>query len=146
MPSGVAGLVPIIYDFERPPEQDWTETILTLANLSSFIIVDLSKPASIPLELQALVPNCMVPFVSLRNKNEPPFSMFVNLQIKYDWVLPVVAYEREQDVVTHFDAALLRPAMKMRRKLNQRKAKTVDERDVADFGLDDSEDGSLRVN
>lgn len=133
------GLLPIIYDLDRPPEQDWTETVLTLANLSLFVIADLGKPASIPLELQALVPNCMVPFVPLRKKDEPAFSMLVDRPHKYDWVLPVVVYRREQEVVEAFDTAVLRPAMKLRRELNQRKAKSIDEKDVADFGLDDAE-------
>ena len=100
------GLLPIIYDFVRPPEQDSTETVLTLANLSLFIIADISKPASIPLELQVLVPNCMVPFVPLLKKGEQPFSMFPNLQVKYDWVLPVVAYDREDELVSSFDEAV----------------------------------------
>ena len=65
------GLLPIIYDFERPPEQDWTETVLTLAGLSLFVIADITNPASVPLELQATVPNFMVPFVPLHKKGEP---------------------------------------------------------------------------
>jgi hypothetical protein len=124
------GLLPIIYDFERPPEQDWTETVLTLATLSLFVIADITRPASIPLELQATVPNCMVPFVPVHKKGEPAFSMFGNLQKKYDWVLPVVRYDVEERLVSAFDQAILAPALEMRRRLRERKAEEVAEVDL----------------
>jgi uncharacterized protein YjbI with pentapeptide repeats len=124
------GLLPIIYDFERPPEQDWTETVLTLASVSLFVIADITRPSSVPLELQATVPSCMVPFVPLHQKGEPAFSMFKNLQAKHDWVLPVVRYTREKDLLGAFDDAILEPAAKMRRRLNERKAGSLVEVDL----------------
>jgi hypothetical protein len=124
------GLLPIIYDFERPPEQDWTETVLTLAGLSLFVIADITRPVSVPLELQAIVPNCMVPFVPVHKKGEPAFSMFTNLQKKYDWVLPVVRYGAEDKLVDAFDEVILAPALKERRRLNERKAEEIAEIDV----------------
>lgn len=127
------GLLPIIYDFERPAEQDWTETVLTLASLSLFVIADITRPASVPLELQASVPNCMVPFVLVHKKGEPTFSMFVNLQKKYDWVLPVVRYSAEDTLVSAFDDVILAPALQMRRRLNERKAEESAEVDVDEF-------------
>ena len=50
-------LLPIIFDFERATSRDFTETIKTLAGLSLFVIVDITKPKSAPLELQATVPD-----------------------------------------------------------------------------------------
>ena len=53
----------------------------------------ITNPRSAPLELQATVPDYMVPFVPILQQGEEPFSMFVDLQNKYDWVLrPVVRY------------------------------------------------------
>jgi len=64
-----------------------------LASLSKFVIVDITNPRSAPLELQATVPDYMVPFAPILQHGEQPFSMFVDLQNKYDWVLqPVVGY------------------------------------------------------
>lgn len=127
------GLLPIIYDFERPPEQDWTETVLTLASLSLFVIADLTKASSIPLELQGSIPNFMVPFVPVHKKGEPAFSMFKNLQKKYDWVLPVVRYSGEESLIAAFDDVILTPALESRRRLNERKAEAVDEIDLDMF-------------
>jgi uncharacterized protein YjbI with pentapeptide repeats len=49
--------LPIVFDFERPTDQDFTETIMTLAGMCLFIIADITNPKSSPLELQATVPN-----------------------------------------------------------------------------------------
>jgi hypothetical protein len=39
-------LLPTIYDFERPPEQDWTETVLTLASCAYLLSPYLSATIS----------------------------------------------------------------------------------------------------
>ena len=123
------GLLPVIYDFERPPEQDWTETVLTLASISLFVIADITNASSVPLELQATVPNCKVPFVPLHKKGLPIFSMFRNLQ-EFNWVLPVLQYEEESTPILAFDEFILSPAIELRRRLNARKAEGVAEIDL----------------
>jgi hypothetical protein len=57
--------LPIIFDFERPTDRDITETVKVLAGLSRFVIADITNPRSVPLELQATVPDYMVPFVTI---------------------------------------------------------------------------------
>jgi len=49
--------LPIVFDFERPTDRDFTETVMTLAGMCLFIIADITHPKSIPLELQATIPN-----------------------------------------------------------------------------------------
>ena len=62
---------------------------MTLAGMSCFIIADITKPKSSPLELQLAVPNYMVPFVPIIQQGEKPFAMFCDLHNKYkQWVLP----------------------------------------------------------
>src|SRR6516164_6234379 len=87
------GFVPMVFNFDKPETKDFTETVRLVANLSHFVIVDITNPRSAPLELQATVPDYMVPFVPILQQGEESFSMFVDLQNKYDWVLqPVVGY------------------------------------------------------
>src|SRR6266481_7067308 len=81
------GLVPVLFDFDRPTNRDVSETVLTLACMSLFVIVDLSAPRSAPLELQLTVPQVMVPVVPIIQEKEQTFDMFRNLEFKYDWVL-----------------------------------------------------------
>jgi len=73
------GYVPIIFDFEKPLDRDFTETIKVLAGMSLFIIADITNPKSTPLELQATVPDYQVPFVPIIQSGEPPFSMFLGI-------------------------------------------------------------------
>jgi uncharacterized protein YjbI with pentapeptide repeats len=87
------GFVPMVFNFDKPETKDFTETVRLLANLSRFVIVDITNPRSTPLELQAIVPDYMVPFVPILQEGQEPFAMFVDLQNRYDWVLePVIGY------------------------------------------------------
>jgi Pentapeptide repeats (8 copies) len=87
------GFVPMVFNFDKPKTKDFTETVRLLANLSHFVIVDITNPRSAPLELQATVPDYMIPFVPILEKGQKPFAMFVDLQNKYDWVVkPVIVY------------------------------------------------------
>jgi hypothetical protein len=90
------GFLPIVFDFERPKDRDFTETIMTLAGMSCFVIADITKPKSAPLELQAAVPDYMIPFVPILQDGELAFSMFLNLQTKYHWVLDVLGYNSSE--------------------------------------------------
>src|SRR6516164_6286629 len=56
------GYLPIVFNFNKPETKDFTETVRLLAGLSKFVIADVTNPKSTPLELQALVPQIMVPF------------------------------------------------------------------------------------
>ena len=61
--------LPIIFDFERPDQTDYTETIKILAGLSRFVIVDLSGP-SVPQELGATVPHFAISFCTDHRKGQ----------------------------------------------------------------------------
>jgi len=65
--------------FERPTDRDLTETVRILAGLSRFVIADITNPRSVPLELQATVPDYMVPFVTILQRGQPAFGMFDDL-------------------------------------------------------------------
>ena len=125
--------VPIIFDFDRPRERDFTETIKTLAGLCRFVIVDITNPKSSPLELQAAVPDYMIPFVPILDKSEKPFSMFVDLQKKYDWVLDVLLYDSPANLVKALEPAILIPALEKSAELMARKAQILKTRDIADY-------------
>jgi len=67
------GFVPMVFNFDKPETKDFTETVRLLANLSHFIIADLTNPGSTPLELQAIVPDFMVPLISILEEGQEPF-------------------------------------------------------------------------
>jgi uncharacterized protein YjbI with pentapeptide repeats len=128
------GFVPIMFDFEKPSQRDFTETIKVLAGLSRFIIADITNPKSSPLELQATVPDYMVPFVPIIQEDEEPFAMFHDLQLKYgEWVLDVLKYDSAASLLKNLDKAVVRPALEVSDKLMLKKAETLRTRHVKDY-------------
>jgi hypothetical protein len=114
-------LLPIIFDFERPQERDFTETIRILAGFSKFVVADITSPRSVPLELQATVPDYKIPFVPIVQKGEIPFSMFRDLQ-RYDWVLGVFEYDARDTLLGDLDDKVIQPALAMHDRLVIEKA------------------------
>jgi uncharacterized protein YjbI with pentapeptide repeats len=116
------GLVPVLFDFDRPANRDVSETVLTLACMSLFVIVDLSAPRSAPLELQLTVPQVMVPVVPIIQEKEQPFDMFRNLEFKYDWVLKPLHYHSEDDLIGSLEKSIIGPACEKANELRRRRA------------------------
>jgi uncharacterized protein YjbI with pentapeptide repeats len=104
-------LLPIVFDFDRPTDKDFTETIKTLAGLSLFVIADVTNPKSSPLELQATVPDYQIPFVPIIQEGEQPFAMMVDLQKKYNWVLETRTYSSKEALINKLKEGIVDPAM-----------------------------------
>ena len=87
------GYLPIVFNFDKPETKDFTETVRLLAGLSNFVIADITNPRSAPLELQATVPEIMVPFRPIIEEGEKPFAMLQDLWIKHrEWVFEPLYY------------------------------------------------------
>ncbi len=126
------GFLPILFDFEKPTDKDITETIMTLAGMSLFIIADVTSPKSSPLELQATVPDFQIPFIPIIHR-EDPFSMIGDLQSKYDWVLDAFKYENEDELMACFEVAVVNRALAKHAELRIEKAKKTKVLTVDDF-------------
>ena len=85
----------------------------------------------ITLELQATIPNLMIPFVPIIQRGEEPFAMFRDL-LKYDWVLNLLEYDLEK-LLLAFKEAVVIPALKMRDELRAKKADLRATRSIDDF-------------
>ena len=127
------GYVPVVFDFPRPTQRDFTETVRLLAGMSRFVIADITSPRSIPLELQATVPDCMVPFVPIIQENEEPFAMFQDLKQRYPWILDVLKYDSPLTLVDVFEGAVVRPALAMGEELLVKKAEVMRFRNARDY-------------
>ena len=100
--------LPILFDFDRPDQRDYTETVKTLAWLSRFIIVDLSGP-SIPQELHAIAPHVAVPIFSIIQNGYKPYSMFADL-LKYPWIKSPIQYDNTDALLQVLSDKILEPA------------------------------------
>jgi len=115
-------LLPIVFDFERPTDKDFTETIKTLVGISYFVIADVTNPKSSPLELQATIPDYQIPFVPIIQEGEQPFSMMADLQQKYSWVLNTRTYDSIETLMKTLKPRIIDPAIEMRNRLRLAKA------------------------
>src|SRR5262245_15501366 len=118
-------LLPIVFDFDRPTDKDYTETIQTLAGMSMFVIADITNPKSTPLELEATVKQFKIPYVRIVDISVDPFSfsMLSDLQNSFHWVLPILHYETKEDLLDdeNLKEYIIDPVNKKREEL--RKAK-----------------------
>jgi hypothetical protein len=126
-------LIPIVFDFDRPTDKDFTETIKILAGLSLFVIADITNPKSSPLELQASVPDYQIPFVPIIQEGEQPFAMMVDLQKKYNWVLDTLSYGSIESLIKALKSAIIDPALEKHNELRLIKAKESKNRSAKDF-------------
>src|SRR5450755_4027499 len=101
--------LPIIFDFDRPQDRNYTETVKTLAGLSRFIIADLSGP-SVPQELYATVPHFKIPFVPILESGRKQFAMATDL-LEYPWVVrPPVIFASTDELVSLVPSKIIAPA------------------------------------
>jgi len=126
-------LLPIVFDFDRPTDKDFTETSKTLAGLAYFVIADITNPKSSPLELQATVPDYQIPFVPIIQEGEQPFAMMVDLQKKYNWVLDTLSYNSIDTLIKALKPAIIDPAIQKHNELRLIKAQEPKIRSANDF-------------
>jgi uncharacterized protein YjbI with pentapeptide repeats len=103
------GYLPIVFNFDKPETKDFTETVRLLAGLAHFVIADVSNPKSAPLELQATVPEIMIPFLPIIEEGEKPFAMLADLWIKHrEWVFEPLYYSSLDALVRALDNEIIR--------------------------------------
>jgi uncharacterized protein YjbI with pentapeptide repeats len=120
------GYLPIVFNFDKPETKDFTETVRLLAGLSKFVIADITNPKSAPLELQATVPEIMVPFRPIIEDGEKPFAMLQDLWIKHrEWMFEPIHYSSVDALIASLDEKIIRPAEARFVELLARKAETM---------------------
>jgi len=95
------GYAAVIFDFAV--NRDLIDGVTVLAGLSKFVIADLTKARSTPLESLLIASQFMIPFAPIIRKEEQPFSMFSSLQAKYHWVLPTWKYRDRAHLIRNVE-------------------------------------------
>jgi Pentapeptide repeats (8 copies) len=120
------GYLPIIFNFDKPETKNFTETVRLLAGMSNFVIADVTNPTSAPLELQATVPEVMVPFRPIIQEGEKPFAMLEDLWIQHrEWVFEPLYYSSLDALVGALDEKIIKPAKARFAELLARKAEKM---------------------
>ncbi len=104
------GFSPVLFDFEKPASRDLTETISSLANMSRFVIADITDAKSIPQELMAIVPNLpSVPVQPLIQASQREYAMLEHFR-RYPWFLPLYVYDTQERLIGSMQEAVISPA------------------------------------
>ena len=101
--------LPVLFNFEKPRNRNFTETVRTLAHLSRFIIADLTDPSSIPQELQAIIPSLAVPVQPILLEGKSAYTLFRDFSL-YPWVLPIHFYKDQAHLLATLKAKVIEPA------------------------------------
>ncbi|MFC1961040.1 pentapeptide repeat-containing protein [Chloroflexota bacterium] len=112
--------LPIIFDFDRPDQRDYTETVQTLAGLSRFVIVDVSGP-SVPQELSYTVKNLAIPFVPIVESGKGTYSMLGDLHWKHDWLLQPIEFEDTESLIKMLPERVIEQAETKHAELQKRR-------------------------
>ena len=122
---GDRGKIAVIFDFPGPNDREVSDTVRFIAGMSQFIIVDMTKASSVPLELQATIPDLMVPVLPIIESGHAIFSMFSDLQRRYFWIQPPVSYKNADQLVRHVDEAIIQRAERAAEQIKERRAASV---------------------
>lgn len=110
--------VPVVFDFEKPANQDLTGTVETLARMARFIIVDLTNPRSVPAELASIVPHLRKTAIQpIIRQDEEPYALFDDMR-SYSWVLDPIRYLNRASLVASLNE-ILAAAEQMTAKLRR---------------------------
>jgi hypothetical protein len=89
--------------------------------MSQFIVVDLTKASSVPLELQATIPDLMIPVLPIVQSRAPAFAMFADLQRRYFWIQPPVSYKDADELVRNVDEVIIQRAALAASQIKERR-------------------------
>ena len=106
-----------VFDFERQKGRDFTETTMTLAGMSCFVIADITNPRSAPLELQATVSRLYDSLCTHSSRRRIDVFNVLEPPNEYDWVLDSLVYDSSQSLIDVLDDAVISPALGKRHEL-----------------------------
>lgn len=86
------GLIPMIFDFDKPNSRDYIEPVITISQLSKFIIADFTEPKIVLEEVPIILNSCVVPIVPIISDKERIPTTLLNNQVKYNSLTDTLVY------------------------------------------------------
>jgi uncharacterized protein YjbI with pentapeptide repeats len=115
------GLVPILFDFEKPQSRNLTETVSTLAHMARFVIADLTDAKSIPQELQRIIPDLpSLPVQPIILDSQYEYAMFSDF-LDSASVLKPHRYANRKDLLQSLAEKVIAPAEAKAREIIERR-------------------------
>ena len=103
-------LLPVMFDFERPDNRGFDETVSTLAHMARFVIADMTEPRIVLQEVPHIVRNIAVPLVPLLLEDEEEPVTLHDLRRNHRSVLPTLRYTNSDDLLASLEEEVISPA------------------------------------
>jgi len=112
------GYCPVMFDFEKPHNRDFVETVCTIAHLSRFVVADFTMARIILEEVPHIVRNVAVPIVPLMKQDggREPVTL-ENLRRNHKSVLETRRYINSSDLIENLERIAIVPAEAKAREL-----------------------------
>jgi hypothetical protein len=103
--------VPMMFDFDKPDDRPYTETLTTLAHLSRFVIADVTDAKIVIQELQAVMPVLpSVPVKMMALRGAELNVVLGDFAYRSNLIRKVFRYEDKDDAVRQVVEQLIKPA------------------------------------
>src|SRR5215471_2800752 len=102
--------LPVLFDFDNPASRTTDETIMLLARMARFVIVDISDAKSVLQELRGIVPELpSVPVQPVIIASQEVPGMF-DFYRPYPWFLPVHRYDTPAQLLSELSDRVIKPS------------------------------------
>jgi uncharacterized protein YjbI with pentapeptide repeats len=114
-------LAPVLFDFDKPPSRDLTETVSALALLSRFVIADLTDPRSVPHELASIIPHLRsVPIQPIILKGQNEYGMIRDLAVNNN-MMPIFRYRDNAHLIASVKTKIITNAERRVEKIRRQR-------------------------
>jgi uncharacterized protein YjbI with pentapeptide repeats len=127
------GLLPIVFNVAGAADKEYMKTIQMLAELSYFVIADVTYLKSSAVELSEMIPDYRVPFVPICQEGEQELGMTAELRDKYTWILDTVTYGPVDVLINSLRATIIDPAIEKYNELKLIRARDPRIKSATDF-------------
>jgi hypothetical protein len=112
-------LLPVLFDFQKPENQSFIETVSTLAHMARFGIADMTEPRILLQEVPHIVQNIAVPLVPLLLEGvQEPVTLY-DLRRNHRSVLPTYRYKDCDDLLGSLEEKIIAPAQAKAQELRE---------------------------
>lgn len=112
---------PVLFDFDKPDDRNFIETVSTLAHMARFVIADFTDPKIVLQEAQHIISNIAIPFapIFLNGSGNEPVTLY-DLRKGRTTVLDTFSYNDTKHLLENLYQRIIEPAEVLARKLNEK--------------------------
>jgi len=114
------GFIPMIFDFDKPNSMDYIEPVITISQLSKFIIADFTEPKIVLEEVPIILNACVVPIIPIISEKERIPTTLLNNQVKFNSLTDTIIYSEPINYKKTTDYIIEKAEIKLSEIMKQR--------------------------